>query len=241
MISIPALSGALLAGFEWVHLPLLLFWWIGYFCYQAMALWLKSRRKPKYFPPVRAYAIAAVPFAAMVAVMRPYLVFWVLAFLPLISTAVWCSIKRKERSVLNDTVTVLAACLMVPVAFHAAASQGDPRWGWVWTVFAIEFAYFWGTIPHVKALIRERNRPEVARFSVYYYGAVTVVVTILAILRVFAPAPLGGWALVLVWVALTARAYVMPSYQRANSPLKPMVIGVTEVVFSLLLAYCLLG
>lgn len=241
MISIPALSGAVLAGFELVHLPLLLFWWIGYFCYQAMALWLKSRRKPRYFPPVRAYALATLPFAGAVAVMEPHLVFWVVAFLPLIGTAVWCSINRKERSVLNDTVTVLAACLMVPVAFHAAATHGDPRWGWVWTVFAVEFAYFWGTIPHVKALIRERNRPEVARLSLYYHGAVTAILLVLTPLGVFAPAPLGGWALVLLWAALTVRAYMMPAYQRANQPLKPIVIGMTEVVFSLLLAYCLLG
>lgn len=240
MITIPALSGAVLAGFQWAHLPLLLFWWIGYFCYQAMALWLKSRRKPKYFPPVRAYALATLPFAGMVAVMRPYLVFWVMAFLPLISTAVWCSVKRKERSVLNDTVTVLAACLMVPVAFHAAAGHGDPRWGWVWTVFAVEFAYFWGTIPHVKALIRERNRPEVARLSIYFHAAVTVILALLTPFGVFAPAPLGGWVLVALWVALTVRAYVMPHYQRSTRLLKPIEIGMTEVVFSLLLAYALL-
>lgn len=50
MITIPALSGVVLAGWEWVHLPLLLFWWVGYFAFQAGALWLKSRRRPRYLP-----------------------------------------------------------------------------------------------------------------------------------------------------------------------------------------------
>ncbi len=243
MIIIPALSGAIIAGFGWIHLPLLLFWWIGYFFFQAAMLWLKSRRKPRYFPPVRAYAIAAIPFGAAVAVMRPQLAFWVFAFAPLIAIAVWSTLNRKERSYLNDTATILAACLMLPVTFHANASHGDPRWIWVWLVFAIQFAYFWGTIPHVKALIRERDRPEAALFSTIYHVAMFVIVTVLVLFGLYEPALWGGWFLAIVWALLALRSYVMPWWQRRTKPLKPLtpiVIGFTEIGFSLLIVAALL-
>lgn len=240
MIAIPALSGAVLAGFQWVHLPLLIFWWIGYFFYQAAMLWLKSRRKPKYFPPVRAYAIAMIPFGLAVAVLRPYLAFWALAFAPLVAVGVWATVHRQERTYYNDTATILAAVLMLPVAFHAGAAQGDPRWSAVWLAALVQFLYFWGTIPHIKALIRERDRPEAARLSVAYHAAAFVLVTVLVAFGRFEDTLLAGWFLAAVWALLTVRAYVMPWWQRNHSRMRPLVIGNTEVAFSLLITIALL-
>lgn len=240
MISIPALSGAVLAGFDWIHLPLLLFWWLGYFFFQAAMLWLKSRRKPRYFPPVRAYAIAMLPFGLAVAIMRFELAIWVPAFLPMVAVAVWASSNRKERTYANDSATVFAAVLMVAVTFHAGATLQDPRWPWVWLVFAVEFAYFWGTIPHVKALIRERNRPEAAKFSFAAHTGIAVAVIAAVAVGWFADALLGGWFLAALWVALAVRAYLMPWWQRNRRQLTPLQIGMTEVVFSLLIATALL-
>lgn len=240
MISIPALTGVILAGFNWIHIPLLLFWWIGYFFFQAAMLWLKARRRPKYFPPVRAYGIALIPFAAIIAVFKPYLAVWVVAFAPLIAVAVWCTVNRKERTYLNDSATVLAACLMMAVTFHAVADHGDPRWTWVWLVLGVQFAYFWGTIPHVKALIRERHRIEAARQSVLFHAIGALAVTVLVGLGWFDRTLWGGWFLVLVWWLLVARAYLMPWWQRRTKPLRPAVIGFTEVAFSLAIAAALL-
>jgi hypothetical protein len=91
MITIPALSGVVLAGWEWVHLPLLLFWWVGYFAFQAGALWLKSRRRPRYLPPLRTYALIAAPFGLAVLLLRPQLALWAPLFAPLIAIAVWAA------------------------------------------------------------------------------------------------------------------------------------------------------
>lgn len=240
MVTVPALSGAALAGFAPLHLPLLLLWWVGYFAFQAMALWLKSHRRAKYFPPVRAYTLAAAPFAVAVLAMRPALAWWALAFAPLVGIAVWAAWTRNERGMLNDLATVLAACLMIPVAFSAAAPLTDPAWPWVWTVTAVELAYFWGTIPHVKALIRERGNPAFARLTVGYHAACAAVVGVAAALGWLAEAPLGGWPLVAVWLALTARTAWMTGRQRVAGPFRPAVIGFTEVVFSLLVPAALL-
>ncbi|MDO5495141.1 MAG: YwiC-like family protein [bacterium] len=240
MITIPALTGVVLAGFHWVHVPLLLFWWIGYFFFQAAMLWLKARRRPKYFPPVRAYGLTMIPFAAVLAVVRPYLAIWGFAFAPFIAIAVWCTVKRKERTYLNDSATVFAACLMMAVTFHANADHGDPGWVWLWLVLAVQFAYFWGTIPHIKALIRERERIEAARQSVLYHAVVAVVVTVLVVLGWFDRTLLGGWFLALLWWVLVARAYLLPLWQRKRGRIKPIVMGMAEVVFSLAMAAALL-
>lgn len=241
MITIPALSGVVLAGWDPVHAPLLLFWWVGYFAFQAGALWLKSRRKPRYLPPLRAYALAALPFGLATVLLQPSLALWAPVFAPLVAVAVWAAIARRERGLLNDTATVLAAALMVAVTFSAAAPWDDPRWPWVWVVTAVEFAYFWGTIPHVKALIRERDNPAYRRFSATYHALGAVAVASGAALDAFADTPLGGWFLAAVWVGLAIRAAWMLAWQRRTGPLRPMVIGLVEVAFSLLVAWALLG
>lgn len=233
MISLPPLTGVILGGLAWVHVPLLLLWWIGYFFFQAAMLWLKSRRKARYFPPVRAYGLATIPFAVVLLAMQPALLGWAIVYGPLVAIAVRCVLTRRERSMTNDTVTVLAACLMLPVAFHAGADHGDVRWNWAWLVFLVQFAYFWGTVPHVKALIRERQNPAFARLSLAYHGLVAAIVAVLSAFGVFATTPLGGWLLVSLWVTLTLRAWAMPAWQRRGHRIRPMVIGLVEVFFSL--------
>lgn len=240
MITIPALSGVVLAGFAPVHLPLLLLWWVGYFAFQAMALWLKSRRKARYFPPVRTYTLAAAPFGIATVAMEPGLALWVPVFAPLVAVAVWAAWTRNERSMVNDLATVLAACLMVAVAFSAAVGRNSPDWPWVWTVTAVELAYFWGTIPHVKALIRERNNPAFARLSIWYHAVCTAAVVAAAVAGWLAATPLGGWLLAALWVGLTARTAWMTRRQHVTGPFRPMTIGLTEVAFSLLVAAALL-
>lgn len=62
-----------------------------------------------------------------------------------------------------------------------------------------------------------------------------------AALDAFTDTPLGGWFLAAVWVGLAIRAAWMPAWQRRTGPLRPMVIGLVEVAFSLLVAWALLG
>lgn len=236
MVTIPALSGVALAGFTWEHLPLLALWWVGYFFYNALTVWLRSRRREKYLAPVRTYGLGLVPFAAVLAVTKPYLAIWILAYAPLIAVSLWLVGARRERSLLNDSITVFAACLMGAVTFHANAAHGDARWGWTILVLTIQFAYFWGTIPHVKALIRERNRPEAARRSVLYHGIVAAAILTLTLTGILSEALWEGWFLVATWLLLTLRASAMPRLQRETKPLRPMTIGLTEVAFSLIVA-----
>ncbi len=241
MITIPALTGVVVAGWAWVHLPLLIFWWLGYLAFQAGALWLRSRRRTRYLPPLRAYALLAAPAGIATLAMRPALALWAPVFAPLVGIAVWAAHSRRERGLLNDSATVLAAVLMLPVAFSAAAPLEDPRWPWVWTVTAIQLAYFWGTIPHVKALIRERDNPAYHRFSTAYHVVLAVALGTVTVLGGLREAAFDGWFITAVWGGLAVRAAWMPAHQRRTGPLRPMVIGLTEVAFSLLVAWALLA
>lgn len=240
MISVPALSGVVLAGPHWVHIPLLLTWWIGYFFFQAAALWLKSRFKTRYLPPVRAYGILTALAGVATVILAPWLAWWLIPIAPLAGVAGWCSWNRRERSLLNDTVTVLAACLMTAVVFSATTAPADPRWPWVWLVTATLLAYFWGTIVHVKALIRERDNPAYPRWSGIYHGLLAAAVATSTGLGVFSTTALGGWFLTAVWVGIAFRSLYMPWRQRTVRLYRPREIGVTEIVFSLLLAAALL-
>ena len=65
MLAGPLLVGVLASEPRWVHLPLTLLWFVGYFAFFAIGLWLRSRRKARYRPPVRAYGLATLPFAAI--------------------------------------------------------------------------------------------------------------------------------------------------------------------------------
>lgn len=252
MITVPVVAGLWLAGPRWVHVPLVLLWWAGYFLFYAAALWLRSGRRARYAPPVRAYGAVVAVLGVAVVVVTPHLVRWLPVYLPLVATTAWASTRRRDRSLLNDTVTVLAACLMTAVVYDAPLSLGTSwtatglpgaspdsaltGWPWAWLVAALLLAYFWGTVPYVKTLIRERGNPVYRRLSVGYHAVVAAGVVALAVGGLVAGAHAA------VWVLLAVRAWAMPRWQdRRGRPLRPVVIGVGEVVASVAVLLTLLA
>lgn len=239
MIAVPPLLGIVLGGPAWAHVPLLALWWVGYFAFYATGLWLRSHRKPRYLPPVRAYAVALVPLAAAVVLMEPSLLVWALVYAPLVATTAWCSAHRLDRSLLNDGVTVLAAGLMTAVAYDAGpgwavVSPDGAGWAGVWLVTALVTAYFLGTVLYVKTNIRERGDRRYLAASVVYHGVVAAVVAVLA-----AGGAVPPWHAV-VWVLLVLRAAAVPVVaDRRGRPVRPAVLGVGEVVATVLVTLTL--
>ena len=76
MLTIPLVLGIVLGGPTVVHIPLILAWYAGYFAFYATGVWLKSGRKSRYFPPVRAYGIAAGVPAVVLLIMNPAAAMW---------------------------------------------------------------------------------------------------------------------------------------------------------------------
>lgn len=242
MLAVPLLVGVFLGGPAWVHVPLAVLWFVGYFAFFAAGLWLKSRFRPRYLPPVRAYGIATVVPAVAVLLLRPDLLAWVPLFLPLVAVSLWSSYRRRERSLLNDGATVLAACLMLPVAFAAGVGPAPGPWpgvtlsdgvtglagiGWpqVWALFVLVLAYFAGTILYVKTLIRERGERSYLVASAVYHVVAGVVAAV-----ALAAAGLAWWPAVVLFAGLTARAVWVP-----RTDAKPLQFGMGEVAASVLL------
>ena len=237
MLIVPFAVGALEGGPSWRHLPLLLTWLIGYFAFFAAGLWLRSRRKPRYWPPVRTYGALTVAFGLVA--IEPELLRWAAIFLPLLGVSLWCSWRRADRTLLNDGVTVLAACLMTVVATGVGAHGGEPgapdlaSLAWLpgadqarpWVLAALLLGYFAGTVLYVKSMIRDRGDRGRYALSVAYHAAVCV------------PAAIAGPWLGAFFITLAVRAAVVP---RQWPGLTPAAIGVGEIAASLTLAALLL-
>ncbi len=226
MLVLPFVAGLWLAEPRATHLPLFALWIVGYLAFFATGRWLRTRRRSRDVPPMLVYGAICIPLGSTVLAMDPGLVRWVPAFVPLLALSVWLMVQRRERSLANDATVVVAACLMAPVAF--AAGEGTD-WPALWIVFGVLVAYFLGTVLYVKTMIRERGRRGYVVASVGYHlvgslGAAGLV--------------LAGWAswwLPVVWLALAGRASAGPmANARRSQPLRPAVIGVGEIVASLL-------
>lgn len=268
MIIVPTIAGMMIGGPHWRHIPLLLLWWVGYFFFYAATLWLKAHRKQRFFPPVRAYGLATLALGIIVLLSAPWLAMWALWFAPLIAISLWCVLRKAERSLLNDFVTIIAACLMTMVTFDAAhrpdywwfSAVYDPAgkvydqpWGpsaswaggditaqaWAWRVAAVLLVYFLGTVPHVKALIRERDNPRFAYGSVLYH-VLALIGAIVIVVAGWWPGGIAGALLIAAAVIAAVRAAYMPWRQNHHGRLTVKQIGKTELYLSILVAVAVL-
>jgi len=224
MLTLPVVAGVWLAGPAPVHLLLAAFWLVGYLAFYALGRWLRSRRRRRELTPLLVYGPLATALGVATLAAAPHLVRWVPVFAPLLAASTVLMLRRSDRSLANDAVTVVAAGLLTPVAYDAA---GGTAWAATWVVTGVLTAYFLGTVPYVKTMIRERGRRAYVRGSVAYHLAGTA--GALSLVR-------NGWQsawLVVVWVLLTARAAALPAVNaRRDRPLRPVVVGVGEIVAS---------
>lgn len=214
MLAGPLLVGVLASEPQWVHLPLTLLWFLGYFAFFATGLWLKSRRKPRYRPPVLVYSAATVPFGVAVLLMRPDLLWWAPAFAPLLAVGLVLAAERKDRALLSGLATTLAASLMTPVAYDAG---GGDDWIRAWLLTGVMAVYYVGTILYVKTMIREKGNHAYVVASIGYHAAAS-----------FAFAFVSWWVAA-VFALLTLRAALAP-----RTAMKPVHVGIGEIVLNTL-------
>jgi hypothetical protein len=225
MLLLPFAAGVWLAGPAWAHLPLFGLWFVGYLAFYALGRWLRSRRRPAANRPLLVYGLATLPFALATLVVAPRLLRWAPAYAPLLAVSVWLTVRGRERSLANDTATVVAATLMAAVAYDAGDGGDWPR---LWLVAGVLLAYFLGTVLYVKTMIRERGRRGYIAASVGYHLAATAGAVGLAVVD------RSSWWLPAVWLALVGRVVAGPwANARRDRPLRPVVVGVGEIVASL--------
>ena len=146
MLASPLAVGVLAGGPAWVHLPLTGLWFVGYFAFFATSLWLKARRRPRYWPPVQAYGAATLLLGLATLALEPGLVVWAPLFLLPLGVGLAAAAARRERELLSGLCTVVGSGLMTVVAY--AAGPG-PDLGRAWLLALTQFLYFAGTVFYV--------------------------------------------------------------------------------------------
>jgi hypothetical protein len=214
MLAAPLLVGAVAAGLRWSHLLLAVFWTLGYFAFFATGLWLKSHRKARYLPPVRAYGLATVVAGVAVLAVQPGLARWAPLFVPPLVVGLVASAQRQDRALASGVATAAGSCLMAPVAYDLG---GGADWQRAWLMAAVLGAYFAGTVFYVKNLIRERDSQLHYWLSVGFHAAVTI-----------AMVAVSPWAAAL-FAVLTARAAIVPRLRPS-----PKQAGIGEIAGTVL-------
>lgn len=218
MLATPLLVGILASRPTWAHVPLTAFWFTGYFAFFAAGLWLKAapRRRSRYLPPLRTYAVASTVLGALTLALQPSLIRWVPLFMMPLGIGLYASKVRDERSLWSGLTTAAGSCLMTLVAYDAG---GGTDWRRAWLLAGVLAAYFAGTVFYVKTMIRERGDSGYLTASVIFHAAATIAMV---------------WvhpALVAVFTLLSLRATIAPRYR-----LTPKAVGIGEVVATIAVA-----
>lgn len=210
MLISPLLVGIIAGGVAWVHVPLAALWFVGYFAFFATTLWLKARRRDRYWPPVRAYGIASAALGLVTLAFQPGLVAWAPLFVLPLGVGLAAAAARRDRELLSGLATVVGSGLMTVVAY--AAGPGTDM-GRAWLLALVQFLYFAGTVFYVKSAIRERGNRGFLWLSVAFHVASALVVLLLS-----------PW-LALVFLGLAVRAAVVPPLGAT-----PKQLGIGEIV-----------
>lgn len=230
MVLVPFLAAVIRSQGAWLQLPLLAFWLTGYFAFNAAAMWVKSRFKPRFRTPVLVYGAVSAPLGLLVAVLRPDLLWWAPAFVGCLTISLVYSWRRRERALGNDVATILAACLFGLVTYQAGYSPGGTivaGWRAMGAITVVTFLYFVGTALYVKTMIRERGKRAWVIASVGYHAAVTLALAALVAVPQLPPGvphrPVIAFAV--LFAVLTARAWVL-----AGRAVRPLHVGLGELV-----------
>ncbi|ALE18861.1 hypothetical protein AL705_03410 [Lawsonella clevelandensis] len=260
MVFVPITLGIIIGGFVPAQIPLYLLWVVGYFCFFALTKWFVARRSSIYVTPVKAYVCISAVLGILTLWSAPKLLLWAPWFVILIITTVVLIKERKERTMGARGITVAAGVLVgavaydlgtgfqrssfsllpVPVDTHMAALAGHnwsssvTGWNWMWLVSLILLFYFFGTVPVVKTVIRERRSTPHLVFSIVFHAVAAIFALVSAVLG------WTGWVLFTVFVALLARSAYFPLTMRfQGKKWSAKAIGITEIVFTALVVIAL--
>ena len=252
MLVMPAIVGWVVGGFSWVNLLFIPSWWGAYLTYWAWSQWLRTRSARKralLLVPLIVYTAWTGLLGLVTLVAAPYLLQWLVPMLPLLAIALWEVWRGRERSLPSGLATTAAASLIAAVTYSlavrgaggflgiggndaalpgASPNGGLHGWPWMWLVTASTAAYFCGTVPYIKSMIRERFNNRLLGGTVAAHAVVAAGAVWLAA---------GGWLPWLhavLWVVLAVRSLVMPLWQwrlvrKRHRPLRPGTMGLVEV------------
>lgn len=254
MAIMPPLAGAIIGGFSWRNILLLITWLLCYCTEFTASRWLVSRMAARFSPPLITYAILTAIFGLALLITTPGLLRWVPPYLVLAALTFLAAWRREERSWWNNIVSIIAASTLCLIAYSLGTipqSQITPSPGGYFgcqpdpavncfaqglfparvfpatgLVATLIFAYTeFGSVLYVKSLVRERN-------NIWCSIASLVWNLILIGPSIFIFPKVGSLPLI-VSLLLVARAAVLPLIGRKRH-IPIMQIGMVESVASLL-------
>ncbi len=228
------------AGDQWWLLPLAATWILGYFCFNAASIWLKTpgNRRPGVRPPVIAYLAATAVSAALTLALAGVRVLpWGVPFALLLGPALWLAAGRRERSLASGLCTVSAAGIMTLLARFP-----DPALLWRdWpapehdeVVAALVWLWFVTTLFYVRSMIRERGHRS------FWVISISVHLTALAVALALAPAGLAVWWWAPLFALASLRAWLVGSRGARGRPIPPRTVGLAEIPLLLVMVACAL-
>ncbi len=225
MLAVPLLLGVAASGPSPWQLVLAGAAVAGYLDSATAQAWLRSRRRPDFVPSLVVYSAVLAVLGARLVVAFPALILAGLVIVPAGAVTMAGARPGTKRDLANSLSPVVVALVLVPAAawvsgtFDAAA---------VLAATAVAAAYLLGSVLVVRSVIRERGNPGFALASVAYHVGLVVLAA------AFLPAPYA-----LVASVLALRAVALPVVQRRRAatarPLRPIHVGMTEIVVSTLL------
>jgi len=232
---LPVVLGTVAGGWAAAVPVLVVAWVAAYPLTWALTGLLSAPRPGRFRRALAVWSVVAVPAAAAAVVLRPWLVWVGAAYVLLFLVNLWFARQRRERALANDLVLVAECTAMVPVVAGVAATGGwsppvDAMTATDVLVLALACALaLVGSTLHVKSLIRERRNPRFALASRWYAVASVVVAAVAVVVTEV------RWPLVVPFVALAARAYVV-----RDPRMRPSRIGLVELACLVVLAVCAL-
>lgn len=208
---VPLLVGFTTVAFSWVAVLFSVAWIIaypvGYFGGRALVTrfrrgsWTRLARREtrRAVPWAVALALVAVPLV----VLRPWLV-----AVAVVVAAVWAvslalTLRGSERALGNDAVLVVLAVVAVPAVWAVGSATPGLTPGLpvvppsVWWATTATAAFLFGSVLHVKSLLRQAGNRRFHWLSVGYHAVVLVGFTLVSLWWVvgFAPALIRAVAL----------------------------------------------
>lgn len=241
MLIVPFVTGVVLrsrvAPLDAWLIPLALAVLAAYLCFNALTLWLRAApaRRGTYTRPVLAYGAVAAAFGTLALLMGAWpILAWLPVALPFVALAVWLAAQRKDRAVASGFATIaLAVGMGLVVRFVTPGGLLDawPAAARDVLIIVAQFGYFFGTVWHVKALIRERGRRRARLRSIAWHLGATLAAVSGAV---------TGWASPL-WIAFfavtTGRTWWM-THPEVAPRIKPIQIGIMEITLSVAALGC---
>ncbi|QPK81193.1 YwiC-like family protein [Schaalia sp. ZJ405] len=209
-------------------------WLTGFLCFTAIERWALTpkKRRPSCLPAIITWGTIATTTGLITVIRSPMLLLWTPVFLPLFVAALWEVLHRRPRSPLARLTTVTAASLMLPVFALGVVGAPSPlrTTPELWRATAILGSYFVGTVPFVRSMIRARSDHRWEHASVLWHLTSAVLILLATIWGAV------SWPIGVLWVIIACRAWAFPRWQRAHGPVKPIIIGMLEIVLSIVLS-----